>query len=87
MRAVQFTQAAIDEMKRFKSGQQQLVFKILDLVTDIQNNPFSGLGKPEALKGGMQGYWSRRINDEHRLIYKVTDDAIEIYKCYGHYYD
>ena len=85
MRIVQFTQSAVDEMNRFKSGKQHLAFKILDLIADIQKNPFSGLGKPEPLKEDKKGYWSRRINDEHRLIYKVTDEAIEIYKCYGHY--
>ena len=87
MRSILFTQMAIDEMNRFKSGQQQLAFKILELITDIQKNPFSGLGKPEALKGNLKGYWSRRINDEHRLLYKVTNEIIEIYKCYGHYDD
>jgi toxin YoeB len=85
MRIVQFTQNAIDELNRFKSGKQQLAFKIFDLISDIQKNPFTGLGKPEALKENMQGYWSRRINDEHRLVYKITHDTIEIYKCYGHY--
>lgn len=87
MRIIQFSQTALDEMNRFKPGNQQLVFKILDLIADIQKTPFTGLGKPEALKKDLQGYWSRRINDEHRLIYKVTDTTIEIYKCFGHYYD
>jgi toxin YoeB len=87
MKKVEFTQTVLNEMSRFKSGKQQLAFKILDLIEDIQKNPFTGLGKPEALKGNFQGYWSRRINDEHRLVYKVSDTAIEIYKCFGHYDD
>ncbi len=87
MRVVTFMQTALDEISRFKSGKQALAFKILELIADIQKNPFSGLGKPEPLKEDMQGYWSRRINDEHRLIYKVTDNTIEIYKCHGHYSD
>ena len=87
MRKVEFMQTALNEMGRFKSGKQSIVFKILDLIEDIQKNPFNGLGKPEALKGDLQGYWSRRITDEHRLVYKVTDSAIEIYKCFGHYND
>ena len=85
MRIVQFTQNALDELNEFKSINYKLVFKILDLITDIQKNPFKGIGKPEALKGNYSGYWSRRINDEHRLVYKVNDDKIEIYKCNGHY--
>lgn len=75
MREVKFSQTALDEMKRFKSGNQQLVFKILDLISDIQNTPFNGMGKPEPLKGNYKGYWSRRIND----------DLIKIVKCHGHY--
>ncbi len=87
MRSIVFSQTALNDLQRFKSGNQKLVFKILEIINDIHANPFSGLGKPEALKGNYQGYWSRRINDEHRLIYKVTNEAIEIYKCFGHYDD
>lgn len=87
MRTILFTSTALQEMQLFKSGNAKLVFKILELIADIQKNPFEGLGKPEALKGNFQGYWSRRISDEHRLIYKVTESHIEIVKCYGHYFD
>jgi toxin YoeB len=48
-------------------------------------SPFEGIGKPEALKGNLKGYWSRRINDEHRLIYKVEKDKIIIVSCKDHY--
>ena len=85
MKNVQFSPSAIEEFSKFKSGNQNLVFKIFELITDIQNTPFQGLGKPEGLKGNYQGFWSRRINDEHRLIYKVTDNIIIIYSCFGHY--
>ncbi len=61
MRTVYFTQTALDEMNLYKSGRQQLVFKILELIADIQKHPFTGLAKPEALKGKLHGYWSRRI--------------------------
>jgi toxin YoeB len=57
------------------------------LLQDIQSNPFQGIGKPEPLKGNFSGLWSRRINDEHRLVYKVTDELIIVYSCYGHYED
>ena len=85
MRKVIFSPTALNELHLYKSGNQKLVFKIFDLITDIQKDPFEGLGKPEPLKENLKGYWSRRINDEHRLIYKVTDDFIEVVSCHGHY--
>ncbi|MEJ7679594.1 MAG: Txe/YoeB family addiction module toxin [Segetibacter sp.] len=59
--------------------------KIFQLIKAIRKNPFEGLGKPEALKYGFKGYWSRRINEEHRLIYEVTDVAIIIHATRYHY--
>lgn len=85
MRKIIFSSSVIADLQEFKSGNQKLVFRILEIITDIQSDPFKGLGKPEALKGNFRDYWSRRINDEHRLIYKVTDEFIEIISCYGHY--
>ncbi|MRX46975.1 Txe/YoeB family addiction module toxin [Pedobacter puniceum] len=64
---------------------KKLLSKINDLLKDISITPFHGLGKPEPLKFKYKGYWSRRINDEHRLIYKVQDDEILIVKCRFHY--
>ena len=87
MRVVEFTQIALEDLSWYKTGNQKLVFKILDLISDIQKNPFEGIGKPEPLKNEYAGFWSRRINDEHRLIYKVTSEKIEIYSCKGHYVD
>ncbi len=87
MRVIQFTQTALKELNDFKSGNQKLVFKVFDLLEDIQKTPFVGLGKPEGLKGNYSGFWSRRINDEHRLIYRVDDGKIIVYKCHGHYLD
>lgn len=55
------------------------------LLKDISRNSFSGFGKPEALKNSYKGYWSRRIDSEHRFIYKVKDDSILIAKCRFHY--
>ncbi len=59
--------------------------KIEQLLIDIQKNPFAGLGKPEALKHNLTGKWSRRIDKEHRIIYDVTDNRINIYSLKGHY--
>jgi toxin YoeB len=59
--------------------------RINALLKDIQRNKNSGIGKPEPLKHGFHGYWSRRITDEHRLVYKVTDTEIFIAQCRYHY--
>jgi toxin YoeB len=61
------------------------VKKINNLLKDISRNPFEGLGKPELLKHKYTGFWSRRIDDEHRLIYRFIDDEIQILKCRHHY--
>jgi toxin YoeB len=66
-----------------------LLRKINDLIKDTRRNPFTGLGKPEPLKGVLQGWWSRRITAEHRLVYRVSgtgaNQAIEIAQCRYHY--
>jgi len=59
--------------------------RINALVNDIKRQPFEGIGDPEPLKHNWSGYWSRRIDREHRLVYKVTDDAIIIAQCRYHY--
>jgi addiction module toxin, txe/yoeB family len=59
--------------------------KINELIKDIGRNPFDGIGKPEALKGNLSGFYSRRINHEHRLVYAVKDDTIYIISYKGHY--
>ncbi|MBE9050639.1 Txe/YoeB family addiction module toxin [Nostocales cyanobacterium LEGE 11386] len=73
----QFIQWATEDKKTFK--------KILALIRDIQKDAFSGIGKPEALKYELQGYWSRRISDEHRLVYKVEENLLIILSCKYHY--
>lgn len=87
MRTIKFSQVAVNEMLSYKSGNQKLVFKIPELIDDVQNHPFEGLGKPEPLKNEYAGCWSRRISDEHRLVYKLTDEFIEVISCRGHYTD
>ena len=64
---------------------RKVLKRINTLITDIQRNGNEGIGKPEPLKHGFQGYWSRRITDEHRLVYKVIDDEIRIAACRYHY--
>lgn len=65
---------------------KQILKRINALIVDIQRNGNEGIGKPELLKY-MKGYWSRRINDEHRLVYKVAGDQVQIAACRYHYGD
>ena len=85
MRKVTFTPDAWREYNEWIEEDYEVAKKIQLILRDIQNNPFKGLGKPEPLKGNYSGYWSRRIAQEDRLIYKVSNDNIEIYKCKQHY--
>ncbi|HNS18526.1 MAG TPA: Txe/YoeB family addiction module toxin [Bacteroidales bacterium] len=64
---------------------KKILDRINSLVKDISRNPYTGLGKPEPLKFKYQGFWSKKINEEHRLIYRVGDDEIQIAKCRFHY--
>lgn len=68
-----------------KSGDRAIQRRISELVTDMEQHPFSGKGKPEALRFELAGLWSRRINLEHRIIYEVTDHTISILSLRGHY--
>jgi toxin YoeB len=68
-----------------KSGNISLQKKIKELLQAIQESPYTGIGKPEALKYELSGKWSRRINHEHRLVYSIADDQINVYSLKGHY--
>ena len=64
---------------------KQTLKRINTLIKDIERNPFEGIGKPEALKFDLSGFWSRRIDGEHRLVYGVKDDEVHILACRYHY--
>ena len=85
MRNVAFTKDAFYEYNQWFNVDLKVVGRIQELIKDIDRNPFKGIGKPEPLKGNWAGYWSRRIDLEHRLIYKVSEMQILIVKCKGHY--
>ena len=85
MRKLQFSKTAWTDYENWKKENPKLALRIAELINNILTEPFTGLGKPEALKHNWKGYWSRRITDEHRLIYKVTDDSILIVSCKFHY--
>jgi toxin YoeB len=79
------------ELAYFIKTNPRLALKIIDLMDDVGRGPFGGTGKPEPLKGDHAGLWSRRINDEHRLVYRVLgkapDQILEIISCRFHYSD
>ncbi len=70
MRRVVFLEDSLEELNAYKYSLPKLTYKVFELILDIDKTPFEGLGKPEPLKGSLQGFWSRRITDEHRLVYK-----------------
>ena len=71
----------------FSSQDKKNLKKINKLLKDISRNPFEGIGKPEPLKENLTGFWSRRIDEEHRLVYAVEDERVIIFACRGHYDD
>jgi toxin YoeB len=82
-----FTEAGWADYLWFQQNDKKLLKKINTLIKDIQRNPFDGIGKPEPLKANLSGYWSRRINSEHRLVYQIIQDKIVIVACRFHYQD
>lgn len=79
MEIVLLSQAERDLDYWKKSGNRQIMNRITALLKDIALHPYTGIGKPEALKYQLSGYWSRRINSEHRIIYAVHDDIVTVY--------
>jgi len=77
---IHFEKGAVKEYQFWVKNNFSIVEKIQELIIDISKTPFSGLGKPEELKGNLNGYWSRRITEEHRLVYKVENEDI-LYSC------
>lgn len=85
MRNVVFLDDAPGELNSYKYAPPKLVFKVFELLMYINKTPYTGLGKPEPLKDNLQGYWSGRISDEHRLVYKVSGTEITVFTCKSHY--
>lgn len=85
MRQVHFHQDAFQQFTAWASDDSTLFERLTRLIKEAARTPFEGTGKPEPLKHQLKGYWSRRINAEHRLVYKVTPDAIFVISCRNHY--
>ncbi|WP_067687587.1 Txe/YoeB family addiction module toxin [Nocardia jejuensis] len=82
---VTFVKVAFEDFEHWVSTDRKMALRIIRLIGDIQRDPFDGLGKPEPLKGDKSGYWSRRINDEHRIVYSVAGDTITVVQARYHY--
>ena len=83
---IEFTQKAELQLQYWKrAGNEAILKKIRNLIVSILATPFDGIGKPEPLKHELSGYWSRRITDEHRLVYEIKGDKLIIIQCRFHY--
>lgn len=80
-----FAENAWDDYLFWQKTDKKIVNRINLLIKDIQRNKYEGIGKPEPLKHNLSGYWSRRINSEHRIVYKITDDSVFIVQLKYHY--
>jgi len=80
-----FTDEAWEDYLYWQQYDKKLVKKINSLIKEMKRTPFEGTGKPEPLKYEMQGCWSRRVNQEHRIVYEVFDEQINIIACRYHY--
>jgi toxin YoeB len=82
---ITFEDAAWSDYLYWQQTDKAMLRRVNALIRDIQCDPFDGIGKPEPLKFNFSGYWSRRIDDEHRVVYKVVDDEVILAQLRGHY--
>lgn len=80
-----FADSAWDDYLHWQQHDRRMVERINRLIRETEREPFAGIGKPEPLKHALAGYWSRRINDEHRMVYRIEGDALCIAQLRYHY--
>ena len=85
VKRIQWDFEAWEEYLYWQMQDKKMLKRINQLIKDIQRNPFEGIGKPEPLKGNLTGFWSRRIDEEHRIVYAVEKETVIIISCKGHY--
>jgi toxin YoeB len=85
VKSLEFDASAFEDLAWWIEQDRAQALRIVRLVREVQRDPFSGLGKPEPLRHELTGCWSRRINQEHRLVYQVLPDKIRILACRFHY--
>ena len=81
-----FTDRAWRDYLYWQTQDKKMLKRINDLLRDISRGSFDGVGKPEPIKGDLSGFWSRRIDGTHRLVYSVQGETIQIISCRGHYH-
>ena len=82
---ITFTEKAWDEYIYWQTQDKKFLKKLNALIEEVTRTPFEGTGKPEPLRHELAGFWSRRISDEHRLVYRIKDGTLEIVQCRYHY--
>ena len=82
---ISFVEKSWNDYNQWLNEDKKIFKKIQRLIKESMREPFGGIGKPEPLKHNLKGYWSKRINDEHRLVYRVEDNQIIIISCKFHY--
>lgn len=87
MSRILFTEHAWEELHLLANAGQAHPSAHQSALRDIQRDPFDGIGKPEPLRGELSGFWSRRIDECNRIVYRVKDDIVELLQCKGHYDD
>ena len=80
-----FSKNGWEDYLYWQQTDKKMLKRVNKLIKEIRRSPFKGIGKPEPLRHGLSGYWSRRINDEHRIVYKITEDALLIAQLRYHY--
>ncbi|WP_158808326.1 Txe/YoeB family addiction module toxin [Beijerinckia sp. L45] len=80
-----FSERAWTDYLYWQATDRKMLMRINDLIKDCMRSPFAGIGKPEPLRGPLAGWWSRRINQEHRLVYRAIEDGLLIAQCRYHY--
>ncbi len=82
---ISFTTKSWEDYNLWEKEDKKIFKKLQRLIKETLRNPFDGIGKPEPLKNNLSGYWSKRINDEHRLVYKIEENQLIIISCKYHY--
>lgn len=85
MKTITLSPKALEQLDDWKKSDPKMLAKIISFIVETAANPFSGTGKPEPLKHSLKGKWSRRINQEHRLVYEVKAETVWIVSCRFHY--
>ena len=84
---IRFSASAFEDFNYWQDTDKRRAKRVRLLLKEIQRSPFDGIGKPEPLKGDLSGFWSRRVDDTNRIVYRVAGDTIDVVQCRGHYSD